>query len=235
MAYGTPFISGKDSLNNEYRVGDESLAIPPTLYVSSLSIVPNVERCVTMDAKQEGNLLLLVGETRPELGGSEYLAELGLDGGRVPCPDLKKAPQILEKLHAAMKMGYVRSCHDLSEGGLAVAAAEMCLAGGIGADLDLSNLGHEPFPAGYDETTTLLFSESPTRFLVEVEPGKKFNLQTKLMGVSCTPLGRLSKKPRLTIKDAGGAPCGEWTLDELRGAFLQVGDDLGGFHGEEEA
>jgi len=235
MAYGTPFISGKDSLNNEYRVGDESLAIPPTLYVSSLSIVPNVERCVTMDAKQEGNLLVLVGETRPELGGSEYLAELGLDGGHVPCPDLKKAPQVLEKLHGAMKMGYVRSCHDLSEGGLAVALAEMCLAGGVGANVDLSNLGHEPFPAGYDETTTLLFSESPTRFLVEVEPGKKYNLQTKLMGVSCTPLGRLSKKPKLTLKDAGGAPCGEWNLDELREAFLRVGDDLGGFHGEEEA
>jgi phosphoribosylformylglycinamidine synthase II len=235
MAYGTPFISGKDSLNNEYRVGGQSLAIPPTLYVSSLSIVPNVERCVTMDAKEPGNLLILVGETRPELGGSELHAELGLDGGRVPCPDLARAPNLFERLHGAMKMGYLQSCHDLSEGGLAVAVAEMCLAGGVGADINLSVIGHEPFPTGYDPTTTLLFSESPTRFLVEVAPGKKYNLQTKLMGLPCTPLGRVSKRNRLTIKDAGGAPCGEWTLDELREAFHRVGEDLGGFHGEENA
>ncbi|MDA1265261.1 MAG: phosphoribosylformylglycinamidine synthase subunit PurL [Planctomycetota bacterium] len=232
MAYGTPFISGKDSLNNEYRVGEESLAIPPTLYVSSLSIVPNVERCLTMDAKADGNLLILVGDTRPELGGSELHAHLGLDGGRVPCPDLKRAPKLFDQLHGAMKMGYLKSCHDLSEGGLAVAVAEMCLAGGLGADIDLSVIGHEPFPAGYNPTTTLLFSESPTRFLIEVEPGKKYNLQTKLMGVSCTPLGRLSRKGKLTIKDVGGAPCGAWTLDELREAFQRVGNDLGGFHGE---
>ena len=235
MAYGTPFISGKDSLNNEYRVAEESLAIPPTLYVSSLSIVPNVERCLTMDAKKDGNLLILVGDTRPDLGGSELHAHLGLDGGQVPCPDLKRAPKLFDQLHGAMKMGYLKSCHDLSEGGLAVAVAEMCLAGNLGADIDLSVIGHEPFPAGYSPTTTLLFSESTTRFLIEVEPGKKYNLQTKLMGVSCTPLGRISRKAMLTIKDPAGAPCGSWTLDELREAFNRVGNDLGGFHGEEDS
>jgi phosphoribosylformylglycinamidine synthase subunit PurSL len=230
MAYGTPFISGKDSLNNEYRVDGETLAIPPTLYVSSLSVVPNVERCVTMDAKQAGNLLVLVGETHGELGGSELHGLLGLDGGRVPCPDLKRAPALLAQLHSAMKMGYVRSCHDLSEGGLAVALAELCLAGGMGADVDLSTIGHQPFPAGYDPTTVLLFSESPTRFLIEIEAGKKYSLQNKLMGVSCTPIGRLSQRDRVAIKDAGGAPCAELTLEQLREAFQRVGNDLAGFH-----
>lgn len=225
VAYGTPFISGKDSLNNEYRVGDETLAIPPTLFVSALSRVPNVARTVTMDAKKAGNLLMLVGITRGELGGSELHAELGLDGGTVPTPDLEKAPGVLKKLHGAMKMGYVRSCHDLSEGGLAVAVAEMCLAGNVGADVDLSVIDHADFPAGYDPTTALLFSESCTRFLVEVEPGKKFNLQTKMMGVPCIPLGRISKLSRLKVKDVHGTDCLEVTVDALREAFQ------GGFQG----
>ena len=203
MAYGTPFVSGKDSLNNEYRVGDETLAIPPTLYVTAMSRVPNVANAVTMDAKKEGNLLLLVGVTSPELGGSEYLDLIGEEGGAVPRPDLERAPKVLEKLHAAMKLKQVRSCHDLSEGGLAVAVAEMCMAGGIGAEIDLGAIDHEPFPHEYDEDATLLFSESCTRFLVEIEPGKKFNFQTKMMGVAVTPVGRLSKRDRLSVKASG--------------------------------
>ena len=166
-AFEAPFVSGKDSLNNEYRVGDETLAIPPTLYVTAMSRVPNVANAVTMDAKKEGNLLLLVGVTSPELGGSEYLDLIGEDGGAVPRPDLERAPKVLEKLHAAMKLKQVRSCHDLSEGGLAVAVAEMCMAGGIGAEIDLGAIDHEPFPHAYDEDATLLFSESCTRFLVD--------------------------------------------------------------------
>lgn len=219
MAYGTPFVSGKDSLNNEYRVGDETLAIPPTLYVTAMSRVPNVANAVTMDAKKEGNLLLLVGVTSPELGGSEYLDLIGEDGGAVPRPDLERAPKVLEKLHAAMKLKQVRSCHDLSEGGLAVAVAEMCMAGGIGAEIDLGAIDHEPFPHAYDEDATLLFSESCTRFLVEIEPGKKFNFQTKMMGVAVTPVGRLSKRDRLSVKGVGGRQIIDVTVNELREAF----------------
>ncbi|MCP3919918.1 MAG: phosphoribosylformylglycinamidine synthase subunit PurL [bacterium] len=222
MAYGAPFISGKDSLNNEYRVGDETLSIPPTLYASALSIVPNAQSAVTMDAKKAGNLLMLVGITGPELGGSEYLTHLGLDGGTVPRPDLDSAPKVFEKLHGAMKMKYVESCHDLSEGGLAVAAAEMCIAGGLGVDIDLAVIDHDPFPAGYDENTTLLYAESTTRFLVEVQPGKKFNLQTKLMGVAATPLGRFNTSGKMKVKGTDGRPLLEATIDEMRAA-LQSG------------
>ncbi|MEM8713273.1 MAG: phosphoribosylformylglycinamidine synthase subunit PurL, partial [Planctomycetota bacterium] len=196
MAYKTPFVSGKDSLNNEYRVGNETLSIPPTLYVTAMSRVPNVGNAVTMDAKSAGNLILLVGVTREELGGSEYLDVIGAEGGSVPRPDLKKAPKTFEKLHAATKLKQIRSCHDLSEGGLGVAIAEMCMAGGIGADIDLGAIDHDDWDHAYDIDTTLLFSESCTRFLVEVEQGKKFNFQTKMMGIAATPIGRFSKKNR---------------------------------------
>ncbi|MEZ6016543.1 MAG: phosphoribosylformylglycinamidine synthase subunit PurL [Planctomycetota bacterium] len=224
-AYGTPFISGKDSLNNEYRIGEESLAIPPTLYISALSIVPNVANCVTMDVKQKGNLLLLVGGTKAELGGSEYHAHLGLHGGTVPAPDLKKAPAVFAKLHGAMKLKQVLACHDLSEGGLAVALAEMCMAGGLGADVDLAVIDHEAFEAGYDTDATLLFSESCTRFLVEVEPGKKFNFQTKMMGVPCIPIGRVSGGTRIKVKGVDGRSVIDVSVDEAHAAFH------GGFQG----
>ncbi|MEL6427691.1 MAG: phosphoribosylformylglycinamidine synthase subunit PurL [Planctomycetota bacterium] len=221
MAYRTPFVSGKDSLNNEYRVGDETLAIPPTLFVTAMSRVGNVANCVTMDAKKAGNLILLVGVTGAELGGSEYLALAGERGGAVPRPDLDRAPKAFEKLHAAMKMKQVRACHDLSEGGLAVALAEMCMAGGIGATIDLASIDHEPFPSGYDEDATLLFSESCTRFLVEVEPGKKFNFQTKMMGVAVTPIGAFVKKPRVVVKGTSGQTIVDVGIDEVREAFTR--------------
>ncbi|MEZ5976263.1 MAG: AIR synthase related protein [Planctomycetota bacterium] len=102
-AFGTPFVSGKDSLNNEYRVGDQTLSIPPTLYVTSLSVVPSVSGVVRMDGQKEGNLILLVGLTRPELGGSELHEWLGLWGGKVPRPDLRYAEATFERLHGAME------------------------------------------------------------------------------------------------------------------------------------
>src|SRR5262249_4065172 len=132
VAYRMPFISGKDSLKNEYSSGDVHLAIPPTLLISALGRVPDVRRCVTMDLKEPGNALYLVGTTREEVGGSHYPLVHGLSGGTVPVVDQQLAPRIFRALHEAIRQGKVRACHDLSEGGLAVAAAEMAFAGGVG-------------------------------------------------------------------------------------------------------
>src|SRR5262249_26114934 len=135
LAYRMPFISGKDSLNNEYQSGGRRVVIPPTLLISALGRVPDVRQCVTMDLKAPGNCLFLIGQTREEMGGSHYHLVAGGTGGVVPQPDLRLAPRIFQGLHAAMRRGLVRSCHDLSEGGLAAAVAEMVFAGGIGADI----------------------------------------------------------------------------------------------------
>ncbi|MBI3822434.1 MAG: phosphoribosylformylglycinamidine synthase subunit PurL, partial [Planctomycetes bacterium] len=142
LAYMMPFISGKDSLNNEFNAGGKHIIIPPTLLISAMGQVPDVRRCVTMDLKEPGNLLFLVGTTTADLGGSLYHVVTGQTGGRVPGVDLTRAPEVFERVHEAIMTGMVRSCHDLSEGGLAVAAAEMAFAGGIGADL--GNLGDLP-------------------------------------------------------------------------------------------
>ena len=165
MAYRTPFISGKDSLNNEFSHGGETIAVPPSLLISALAIVPDVRRAVTMDLKKAGNALWIVGETREEMGGGEWYRLHGWLGMLSPTPDIREAPNVLAAMHAAISQGLVRSCHDLSDGGLAVAAAEMALAGGIGCEVALDSLP-TPVPLTID---ALLFSETCTRFLVEVE------------------------------------------------------------------
>ena len=145
IVLGTPFISGKDSLNNEFRPqgAAEPIAIPPSLLIGAIGQVDDVARCVTMDLKEPGNLLYLVGTTRDELGGSHYSLLPPGEGqgmravGNVPQLDPHTAKKIFAAMHQAIQAGLVRACHDLSEGGLAVAAAEMAFAGGFGADIDL--------------------------------------------------------------------------------------------------
>jgi phosphoribosylformylglycinamidine synthase len=197
-----PFISGKDSLNNEFHAGDRNIIIPPTLLISALGRVPDVRRCVTMDLKDPGNLLFLIGATREEMGGSHYHLVRGLEGGTVPRPDMELAPHLFHKLHEAIASGLVRSCHDVSEGGLAVAVAEMAFAGGVGADV--TRLGET---AHSDDV--LLFSESTTRFIIEVRPDKAAALQACLgSDIPLTQLGKTCNEPRLRIAGTNG----EWLI-----------------------
>jgi phosphoribosylformylglycinamidine synthase len=230
MAFGTPFISGKDSLNNEFRVGDETIIIPPTLLLSAMSVVQDVSTCVTMDAKEPGNLIYLVGETKQDMGASHYLHHLGLDGGRVPQPDLQRAPTILKAMHSAIHNGLVASCHDLSEGGLAVAAAEMAFGGGLGMDLHLSPMADpEGFMQGSDRDAVLLFSESCTRFLVEVTPGhaKAFEREFNAAGLEgiALPIGEVTAGSRLYMRGKDSADLIEIDIEDLRAAHT------GGFKG----
>ncbi|MEI7688520.1 MAG: AIR synthase-related protein, partial [Planctomycetota bacterium] len=135
LAFKMPFISGKDSLNNEFRHAGQLIVIPPTLLISAMGQIPDVRRCVTMDLKEAGNALVLIGVTHPELGGSHYHLVTEQTGGEAPSVDLAFAPKVYAKVYEAIRAGLVRSCHDLSEGGLAVAVAEMAFAGEVGADV----------------------------------------------------------------------------------------------------
>jgi len=218
VAYRTPFVSGKDSLNNEYRVGDETLAIPPTLLISCLAQVPDVARVVTMDAKRAGDAVYLVGETRAELGGSHLHRREGREGGRVPSPDLERAPRLLRALHAAIAAGRVAACHDLAEGGLAVAAAEMAFAGDLGLALELARVPAAALPEGHDPDATLLFSESCTRFLVEVPEAEREAFEACLAGLPCARIGAVVAADRLTVRGVAGEPVVDAPLAELRRA-----------------
>ena len=193
LAYGTPFISGKDSLYNEYTHEGRSLAIPPTLLISAMGQVADVRKCVTMDVKEAGNVLLLVGTTRDELGGSHWAMVRGLEGGDVPRVDIEAAPLIFRALHSVISRGLVRSCHDLSEGGLAVALAEMAMAGGLGPVVVFSQ---DPLPL---HPAALLFSESPTRFVLEVRPRDVLNVMLAFDGLAIDVIGNVTEVPRLIV------------------------------------
>jgi phosphoribosylformylglycinamidine synthase subunit PurSL len=202
IAYGTPFVSGKDSLNNEYVSGSRRISIPHTLLVTSLARVPDVTKCVTMDLKEPGNDLLLVGATRDELGGSHYERIAGAAGGAVPMPDLETAPKIFAAVHRAIAEGLVRACHDLSDGGLAVAVAEMAFAGGVGADV--ANLA----AIGSIDDVAKLFSESPTRFVLEAKPADADRLRLIFAGLPFAKIGTTVAEPRLRIAGSNG----EWLV-----------------------
>jgi phosphoribosylformylglycinamidine synthase len=215
LAFNMPFISGKDSLNNEYHSGGRNIVIPPTLLISALGRVPDVRKCVTMDLKEPGNVLYLVGTTRDEMGGSHFNLVNGSEGGTVPHVDQQQAPRIVRALHQAIQRGLIRACHDLSEGGLAVALAEMAFAGGVGADVTKLGTG---LP---DEV--LLFAESATRFVVEVTPGNAAAFEECLgKDVPLLRLGQAVKEQRLRIAGANG----EWivwaALADLKEAWQQT-------------
>jgi phosphoribosylformylglycinamidine synthase len=217
LAFGTPFVSGKDSLNNEFKAEGRQIAIPPTLLISALGQVPDVRRAVTSDLKQPGHLLCLVGLTRPELGGSHLHLVRGLSGGNVPRVDFDLAPRVFARLHAAIQNGLVRACHDLSEGGLAVAAAEMCFAGGLGATLDC---GKVPVPAGVTpEADWLLFAESNTRFLIEVSASAA-EAATAFADLPFAVIGVVTGAPELVINDSlSGRTLVKLPVAELKAAW----------------
>jgi phosphoribosylformylglycinamidine synthase len=201
VALGTPFISGKDSLNNEFRPeGGEPISIPPTLLISAMGQVDDVRRCVTMDLKEPGNYLYVVGLTRNEMGGSHFALVEGLDGGEVPKVDTATAKRTFEAVHRAIDSGLVRACHDLSEGGLAVAAAEMAFAGALGAGLTLDGL---PRGEGTDDPAVTLFSESNSRFLCEVPPQSAEAFESVLQDLPHARLGEVTDSGRLEIRIAG--------------------------------
>jgi phosphoribosylformylglycinamidine synthase II/phosphoribosylformylglycinamidine synthase I len=185
VSYNAPFISGKDSLNNEYTDADGTRhAIPGTLLISAMGIVPDVQKTVTMDLKEAGHLLYVIGETRDEMGGSHYNMVTGIHGGTVPQPN-ENALETLRALHKAIQAGLVVSCHDVSEGGLAVALAEMCIAGGLGAEMSQHALGGIA-EMDTDAQKRVLFSETTGRFLVELstENQSAFDLLLRDAGIA---------------------------------------------------
>ncbi|MBA7613245.1 Phosphoribosylformylglycinamidine synthase subunit PurL [subsurface metagenome] len=222
MAFETPFISGKDSLNNEFACEDGTqISIPPTLLISAISIVDDINKCVTMDAKRASNLLFIIGETKNELGGSHYYKIHEQVGANVPKLDLETAPKIAKKISAAITQGLVVSCHDCSEGGLAVALAEMAFAGGLGIEADLRGL---PKSDDCSRTDTQLFSESNSRYIVEVEP-ENYNAFAKLMlNLPFGQIGEVTEEKILIIKTEDGKTAIEVNVDSLKQAWQKPFD-----------
>ncbi len=190
MEYKTPFISGKDSLYNQSEEGP----VTPTLVITAIGLIPDAQNKVSMNFKKPGNNIYLIGTTCNELGGSHFYKIKGFLGANVPKVRTKHAKKIYDLLINAMDGNLVLTCHDLSEGGLAVALSEMCFDG-IGAEIDLSKaICNRPL-----KDYQILFSESNSRFLVEVEKGnaKKFEQE---LGDFASLVGKTIEEEKVIIK-----------------------------------
>jgi phosphoribosylformylglycinamidine synthase II len=216
LAYGAPFISGKDSLYNEYETGKESICIPPTLLISAMAVMEDVSKTVSMDCKKEGDLIYIVGATCDELGGSHYYGLHGAVGNKVPRVNPEKGKKLMEALSAATAKGLVKACHDLSEGGIGVAAAETAFAGGLGMTLQLDKV---PLGGAVTRNDTILFSESNSRFLVEVAPEDKERFEQALKGVTFAAVGEVNKSDKLDIYGLNGKKIVSAPLAELKEAW----------------
>jgi phosphoribosylformylglycinamidine synthase len=211
LAYGIPLISGKDSMKNDYKIGDTKISIPPTLLFTAVGIVPDVTRCVTMDAKSPGDLVYVLGETRREMGGSEYLALRGEIGVTAPRVDAEKALVLYRALSAAMERSLVASCHDVSDGGLAIAFAETALAGRLGMDVDISAIPTE-------NDVVALFSESQSRFVVTVPESLARAFEDLFRGLPCVGVGTVHDAPQFRVRN-GKRVCVNAALAEIEAAW----------------
>jgi len=216
LAYGTPFISGKDSLYNEYETDKKSICIPPTLLISAMAVMENTSQAVSMDGKKEGDLIYIVGATYNELGGSHYYAVKGFIGNNVPKVNPRKGKKLMDTLSAAMEKGFIRACHDLSEGGIGVAAAEMAFAGGLGIVLELAKV---PLGEPITRNDSILFSESNTRFLVEVAVKDKGRFEKAMAGVDFAEIGRVTVDDKFEVYGINGERVVSVPVAELKEAW----------------
>jgi phosphoribosylformylglycinamidine synthase subunit PurSL len=213
--YRIPCISGKDSMKNDYQIGNTKISIPPTVLFTAFGIVPDIRRSITSDFKSANDAIYLVGVTKDETGGSEYYAARGFVGNKVPRLDPEQAIQTYRALHRAIASGLVASCHDLSDGGLGVALAESAFSGGFGADIRLSELGLEDVR----RDDTALFSESTSRFLVSVREENCSAFESALNGRPFARIGSTTKNNRLVIKGLTGRTVLDLDIYDLKGAW----------------
>ena len=216
VVYGTPFISGKDSLNNEFEYEGKTISIPHTLLISAIGVMDDVSRAISMDFKQAGDFIYIAGSTRCELGGSAYLKSRGLVGNGVPKLDPQQSRLLMESLSAATRKGLVRACHDCSEGGIGVAVAEMAFAGGLGASINLKEV---PLGESIDRDDFTLFSESNSRFIVEVAPDKKDAFEKEMAGMPFALIGRVVNEPELDVYGQKGNSVVSISINELKEAW----------------
>jgi phosphoribosylformylglycinamidine synthase len=190
--FEAPFISGKDSLYNESPQG----TITPTLLITAVGIIPDVRKLVSMELKTSNNPVYILGETNNELGGSEYYRLMGFTGKSVPKVNAITARKTLGELTNAIDQGFVRACHDLSEGGLAVAAAEMTFSSNLGLELHLKEV---PNTIDTNRNDFVLFSESNSRFLVEVDRRQKERFEELMKNCVCTQIGTVTESSLLEV------------------------------------
>jgi phosphoribosylformylglycinamidine synthase len=214
-AYGVPCISGKDSMKNDYTGGGKKISIPPTVLFSVAGIVPDINACATSDFKCPDELVYILGLTHNETGGSEIASQLGVHSGRVPQVDALANMRRYKSVHQAIRRGIISACHDLSDGGLAVAAAEMAIGGRTGLEIDL---GAVPVTDTDIPLLALLYGESAGRFLVSVPADRRDAFERLMAGQHMGLLGRVQAHGEVRMTRRNRTVLSE-NVEELARAF----------------
>jgi phosphoribosylformylglycinamidine synthase len=205
-------------MKNDFYDGTTKISIPPTVLFSVIGKIEDARTAVTMDAKRPGDIVYLLGKTAFELGGSEYYAAKGFIGNRVPRVNAEKSLKRYRAYHEAVQKGLVASCHDLSDGGLAVALAETAFAGGLGLSVDLGRVLFSGVPCDRRDEV-LLFSESASRHLVTVRQEDRELFEEVMTGNCFSSIGKVVEDTALTITGIDGSVILRGELDELKEAW----------------
>jgi len=218
IVFGIPCISGKDSMKNDYQIGNTKISIPPTVLFSVIGRINDVRKAVTMDVKLPGDLVYVLGRTYDELGGSEYHASKGFIGNQCPKVNAKRAKKLYRALSKAIGEGLIQSCHDCSDGGLGIALTESAFAGGLGMDIDLRKVPQYKV----HRSDQLLFSESQSRFVVTVSREKSKKFEAVMKGNIFSRVGVVRKDERFLVTDLQGKVVIDVSIVELKESWQKT-------------
>lgn len=196
--YGTPFVSGKDSMKNDFigrgRLGKEvKISVPPTVLVTAMGKVPDVTKTVTSDFQREGDAVYLLGKSARGMGGSELADAFSLPSSVKLTPVPVNGPEsqrLYRTVHRAINQGLLRSCHDCSEGGMLVALAESAIGGMLGVEIEMEKITDELKEFG-GSLAEFFYNESPGRFVVSVPAAKEEDFRKFFAGQHCLRLGEV--------------------------------------------
>ena len=207
--YGTPYISGKDSMFNDFKGFDQNgksvkISVPPTLLISSTSVIKDATKSISIDPKFAGDLVYIIGETKKELGASEYFEylEKGKYGNSVPQVNAEKAIEMYEKFQTAADKRLIASALSPSAGGIGATLTRKAISGQLGMEIDLTAI---PKSDDIDREDYLLFSESQTRFIITIDPNKKEEFETLFAQIPHAQIGHITEDNKFTLKGFDGS------------------------------
>ncbi len=219
-AYGIPLLSGKDSMYVDGhltgRYGEtHKVSALETLQFATISVVPDITRCVSMDSKVAGDLVYVVGLTRNELGGSEYYDHLGYVGLNVPRVFSSDFVLLYRAISQAVTKGLVASVHGIYRGGLGVHLAMVAMGGGLGMHVDLRRVPAE----SVGRNDTLLFSESAGRFIVTIDSSRRTEFESEFKAMPCACIGAVTAEPVLNADGLTGEAVLSVSVSDLKRAW----------------
>ena len=194
-AFGVPLISGKDSMKNDSTKGGKKISIPPTVLYSTIAKMDNIEKSMTLSAKRAGDLVYVVGDTKAELGGSQYSLMKGATGNSVPQVDAEYAKSIYRAVSDATEKELCHSVHTPAFGGLAVGFAKVAFAGQLGLDIDLNKIPCDDLSA-----KEILFSESNSRFIITIAKEKAAEFEACFSDLPIAKVGEVTLDDELVFR-----------------------------------